>query len=81
MIQIDAAHLWGIADFTVTEGTIVASTGNCAWRERAAEIGEFVLIVQEDVRSEALVMHTKCLPSEFASARRFVSGLAQIAPN
>ncbi len=80
MLQIDTARLWGIPDFTVSEGKIKAGSANCVWCENAVSIGEFVLVVQVDSRADAFVMHPKCLPSEVKAARKLAIDLRLILP-
>lgn len=81
MVQINAVRTWGAAEITVTEGTVIAGCGNCAWCDQPAVAGEFVLIVEEDGRAAKLVVHPKCLPPGVKAARAFALGFAQVLHN
>ncbi len=78
MIQIDAVRMWGIPEFTVTEGLISGGSLPCIWCEHQIEGWEFALIVKEDGHAEAFAMHLKCMPPEVKDARKFALGLAQV---
>lgn len=81
MIQLNIVRLWGIPDFSITEGHITEGAAECVWCHKIAGVGEFVMIVQEDGHFATLAMHPKCLPFEIKAARNFVIGLAQVQEN
>jgi hypothetical protein len=78
MIGIETLRKWSIPAFTVSEGKIVSGSDNCVWCEQVTNILEYVLVVQEDGRTDTSVMHLECLPPEVKAARKVALNLGNV---
>lgn len=76
MVELNPVRMWGITDFSVTEGHITNGSAECVWCHKVANVGEFVMIVQENGHTVSLVMHPKCLPPDVRAARFIAVQLA-----